>query len=66
MPAPIPRITRSLNRCSWRFLKGFKVAEVPVRMNYREYGNSSITPFRAVYYMTKVLLAMFIDLFREF
>jgi hypothetical protein len=47
------------------FLKGFKVAEVPVRMNYRMYGNSSITPFRAAYYMTKVLLAMFIDLFRE-
>jgi glycosyltransferase involved in cell wall biosynthesis len=47
------------------FLKGFKVAEVPVRMNYRKYGTSSITPFRAAYYMTKVLLAMFIDLFRE-
>ncbi len=47
------------------FLKGFKVAEVPVRMSYRQYGISSITPFRAVYYMTKVLLAMFIDLFRE-
>ncbi len=48
------------------FLHGFKVAEVPVRMNYREHGNSSITPFRAAYYMAKVLLAMFIDLFREY
>ena len=47
-------------------LKGFKVGEVPVDMRYREFGISSITPILAVYYMTKVLLAMFIDLFREF
>ncbi|MGD0231584.1 MAG: glycosyltransferase family 2 protein [Syntrophorhabdales bacterium] len=46
-------------------LKRFKVAEVPVDMNYREHGMSSITPFRAAYYMTKVLLAMLIDLFKE-
>ncbi len=47
-------------------LKRFKVTEVPVSMNYREHGISSITPVRAAYYMIKVLLAMFIDLFREF
>lgn len=47
-------------------LKGFRVGEVSVDMRYREYGMSSITPFRAAYYMTKVILAMFIDLFREF
>jgi hypothetical protein len=35
-------------------------------MKDREHGISSITPFRAAYYMTKVLLAMTIDLFREF
>ena len=46
--------------------RGFKVAEVAVHMNRRAYGISSITPFRAAYYMTKVLLAMVIDLFREF
>ncbi len=46
-------------------LKRFKVAEVAVEMNYREHGISSITPFRAVYYMIKVLLAMLIDLFKE-
>jgi hypothetical protein len=48
------------------YIKGFKVAEVAVDMNYREHGISSITPIRAVYYMIKVLLAMLIDLFRKF
>jgi glycosyltransferase involved in cell wall biosynthesis len=47
------------------YLKGFKIGEVSVEMKYREYGISSITPFLAVYFMAKVLLAMFIDLFRE-
>lgn len=46
-------------------LRGFTVTEVPAEMNYREYGMSSITALRAAYYMTKVLLAMFIDLFKE-
>lgn len=50
----------------WAYLKRFKVAEVSVEMNYREYGISSITPFVAMYYMIKVLLAMLIDLFKEF
>jgi glycosyltransferase involved in cell wall biosynthesis len=47
-------------------LKKLRVAEVPVEMSYREHGTSSITPFRAAYYMMKVLLAMFIDLFKIF
>jgi glycosyltransferase involved in cell wall biosynthesis len=46
--------------------KRLKITEVSVEMSYREHGVSSITPFRAVYYMAKVMLAMFIDLFREF
>ena len=46
--------------------KKFKIMEVPVEMKDREHGISSITPFRAVYYMTKVLLAMTVDLFRTF
>jgi glycosyltransferase involved in cell wall biosynthesis len=46
--------------------KGFKVMEVSTEMKDREHGISSITPFRAAYYMTKVLLAMTVDLFREF
>jgi glycosyltransferase involved in cell wall biosynthesis len=46
-------------------MKGFKIIEVPVKMNYRGHGTSSITPVRSVYYMTKVLLSMFIDLFKQ-
>jgi len=46
--------------------KKFKVMEISIEMKDREHGVSSITPFRAAYYMTKVLLAMTIDLFREF
>jgi glycosyltransferase involved in cell wall biosynthesis len=45
------------------FLKrhGIQLKEVPVRMNQRAGGLSSITPFKSVYYMVKVTLAMFID-----
>jgi glycosyltransferase involved in cell wall biosynthesis len=49
----------------YAYQKKFRVAEVSTRMIDREYGQSSITPFRAMYYMTKVLLAMFVDLFRK-
>jgi glycosyltransferase involved in cell wall biosynthesis len=45
--------------------RGLRVAEVPAKMIDRIYGQSSITPLRAAYYMVKVLLAMFIDLFRR-
>lgn len=48
------------------YKKNFRVKEVSVEMKDREHGISSITPFRAVYYMTKVLLAMSVDLFRKF
>jgi glycosyltransferase involved in cell wall biosynthesis len=48
------------------YKKKFKVMEVSIEMKDREHGVSSITPFRAAYYMGKVLLAMAIDLFREF
>jgi len=43
---------------------GFNIEEVPVRMEARTGGKSSITPVRAVYYMIKVLLAVFIDLLK--
>jgi hypothetical protein len=33
-------------------------------MRERATGHSSITPLRAVYYVFKVLLALFVDLFR--
>lgn len=45
--------------------QGLKVVEIPTKMMNRKYGQSSITPTIAAYYMIKVLLAMFIDLFRR-
>ncbi len=44
---------------------GFRVGEVGVKMNARMEGRSSITPFRSIYYMVKVTLAIFIDLFKD-
>lgn len=40
--------------------KGFKVAETPVVMNERAHGISSIGSLKSIYYMAKVLLAIFI------
>jgi glycosyltransferase involved in cell wall biosynthesis len=39
--------------------------EVPVQMRERASGRSSITALRAIYYMVKVLLAIFVGLFRR-
>lgn len=44
---------------------GFCIREVAVEMRGREHGQSSISALRSVYYMIKVLLAIFVDLFRE-
>ncbi len=43
---------------------GFRIKEIPVTMAARTYGESSITPLRSVYYMVKVLLAIFMNLIR--
>lgn len=43
---------------------GFSIKEVPVTMAQREHGESSITPLKSVYYMIKVLLAIFMNLLR--
>jgi glycosyltransferase involved in cell wall biosynthesis len=43
-----------------------RMVEVPVVMRIRETGRSSITALRSVYYMVKVLLALFIGLFRRY
>jgi glycosyltransferase involved in cell wall biosynthesis len=43
-----------------------RLLEVPVDMRERSGGRSSITAFRSVYYMTKVLLAIFVGLFRRY
>jgi glycosyltransferase involved in cell wall biosynthesis len=45
---------------------GLRMVEVPVQMRVRETGSSSITALRSVYYMIKVLLALFIGLFRRY
>lgn len=44
---------------------GLKVIEVPVTMNPRQGGTSSITWARAIYYMVKVILAILIELLRK-
>ncbi len=42
-----------------------EMREVPVRMREREHGTSSIVGYNAAYYMMRVLLAIFIGLFRR-
>jgi hypothetical protein len=42
-----------------------RLLEVPVEMRERSGGASSITALRSIYYMTKVLLAIFVGLFRR-
>jgi glycosyltransferase involved in cell wall biosynthesis len=44
---------------------GLRMAEVPAAMRERTGGRSSITPIRSIYYMTKVLMAIFIDLMKK-
>lgn len=43
---------------------GLRLVEVPVRMQPRAAGKSTITPLRSLFYMFKVLLAILIDLLR--
>jgi glycosyltransferase involved in cell wall biosynthesis len=43
-----------------------RLHEVPVEMRERGGGTSSITALRSIYYMTKVLLAIFVGLFRRY
>jgi hypothetical protein len=44
---------------------GLRIAEVPVIMRERTAGQTSITALGSVYYMIKVLLAVFIDLLKK-
>ena len=57
---PEPEALVILQRC------GLKAAEVPVKMRPRQGGETSIRAHRAVYYMVKVGMAIFVDLFRRF
>ena len=43
-----------------------RLEEVPVEMRERVGGESSITVLRSIYYMAKVLLAIFVGLFRRY
>ncbi len=45
---------------------GLRAAEVSVTMQPRQGGRTSIRPPHAAYYMAKVALAIFVDLFRKF
>jgi glycosyltransferase involved in cell wall biosynthesis len=44
---------------------GLRIVEVPVTMRERAHGSSSIGALASVYYMVKVLIAIFVDLFRR-
>jgi glycosyltransferase involved in cell wall biosynthesis len=48
------------------FRHRLKLTEVPVHMRLRGAGASSITFWRSAYYMLKVLLALFVGLFRRY
>jgi glycosyltransferase involved in cell wall biosynthesis len=44
---------------------GLLMKEVPVKINQRYSGESSITKLRSIYYMVKVVLAIFVDCFKK-
>ncbi len=56
---PEPEAMVLLHQC------GLKMKEIPVKINQRFSGESSITKIRSVYYMVKVLLAIFVDCFKK-
>lgn len=57
---PEPEALVILHKC------GLRAAEIPVEMHQRQGGVTSIKPIGALYYMVKVALAIFIDLFRRY
>ncbi len=56
---PEPEAIVLLHQCR------LKMKEIPVRINQRYSGESSITKLRSIYYMVKVLLAIFVDCFKK-
>ncbi len=56
---PEPEAMVLLHQCR------LKMKEIPVKINQRYSGESSITKLRSVYYMVKVLLAVFVDCFKK-
>ena len=56
---PEPEAVILLHQCR------LKMGEVSVKMSERYSGESSITKIRSIYYMVKVLLAIFVDCFKR-
>ena len=56
---PEPEVVILLHQCR------LKMGEAPVGMSKRYSGESSITKIRSIYYMVKVLLAIFVDCFKK-
>jgi len=56
---PEPEVVILLHQCH------LKMEEVPVGMSERYSGESSITKIKSIYYMLKVLLAIFVDCFKK-
>jgi len=56
---PEPEVVVLVSQC------GLKMGEVPIEMNERYSGASSITKIRCIYYMIMVLLAVFVDCFKK-
>ena len=56
---PEPEVVILLHQCH------LKMEEVPVGMSERYSGESSITKIKSIYYMVKVLLAIFVDCFKK-
>ena len=56
---PEPEVVILLHQCR------LKMVEVSVGMSERYSGESSITKIRSIYYMVKVLLAIFVDCFKK-
>lgn len=45
--------------------KNFRIMEIPISVSKRQDGASSITPLKSIYYMIKVLLSLFVHIFRK-
>jgi hypothetical protein len=63
--AQLPRDYPEVEGLVMAFRHRLRIVEAPVTMREREHGRSSIGALASIYYMTKVLLAIFVDLFRR-
>src|SRR5579884_3187168 len=63
--ADLPRDYPEVEGLVMAFRHHLRVVEVAVTMREREHGRSSIGALASIYYMVKVLLAIFVDLFRK-